>query len=168
MPRLEVFFDPTCPFCYRGHGYLMELSKDFPAVEIALRPVEAHPHAEEPWHRPRVDLAIQGALFLRAKGGGEIEYCERVYRAFFVDHMNVEDIDVLVGCAPGDLASEFAGALRERAYEKELMEANEYAYRHNGVWEVPTFVCGAKRLDAVRGVGVTKAQLRALFAAVAA
>ena len=170
MPKLDVFFDLTCPFCYRGHGYFMELAKEFPSIEPVWRPVEAHPRVEEPGHRPYVDLAVQGALFLRAKGFDVLGYCERVFHAHFEERRDVEDIAVLAGCvcgAPAGLVAEFSDALKARAYEKELQAANDYAYELNKVWAVPTYVCGEKRLDAVGGVGVTKVRLRALLAELA-
>jgi predicted DsbA family dithiol-disulfide isomerase len=177
MHKLDVFFDPTCPFCYRGHAYLMELLAEFPGVEPVWRPVEAHPRAEEPWHRPYIDLGVKGALFLRANGvADELPYYEALYRACFEERKDVEDVAVLAGCAAvclaasglsGDVAESMAAlfedALRSGALEQELQAANDYAYELNKVWAVPSFVCGERRLDSVGGVGVTKKQLRAFL-----
>ena len=167
MPAIEVFFDHTCPYCYRAHGEIMELAEEFPDIQLQWMPVEAHPRLEEPWHKPYEDLAVQGALFVKAAGGDELAYHERIYRAHFVEHRAVDSIDVLTDCA-GELGydpQEFRAALEEGRYAARQREANEYAYCRQGVWAVPTFVCGDKRLDAAEGVGVTRAQVRKLFEA---
>jgi predicted DsbA family dithiol-disulfide isomerase len=165
MPKLEVFFDYTCPYCYRGHIDFMEVLPAFPAADIVWRPVEAHPRLEEPHHKPYVDLAVQGAFFVRAKGGDELAYHERVYRANFVEKQAIDEIGVLAKYA-GELgydALEFENALRSGTYVKEQLAANDHAYEECKVWAVPTFVCGDKRLDAMEGVGVTKEEIEALL-----
>jgi predicted DsbA family dithiol-disulfide isomerase len=159
--KIEMFFDHTCPFCYRGHNYLMGLLPKYPDVQILWRPIEAHPKIEEPEHKPYEDLAVQGALFVRDMGGDELAYHERVYRAIFEEHLKADDISVLTRCA-GEIGAEtaaFEAALRSAKYEKVQREANDYAYEINKVWCVPSFVCGDKRLDAIGGVGVTPEQL---------
>jgi predicted DsbA family dithiol-disulfide isomerase len=165
MPKLEVFFDYTCPYCNNGYRYLTELLEERPDAEIDLRPIEAHPSAEEPWHRPFTNLAVQGALFLRDNGGDERAYAERLFRAVFEEKIDVEDIDVLAVCASdaGADAAAFAAALREKTYEPRQLAANDYAYETQRVWAVPTFVCGERRLDAAEGAGVTKEQLAELL-----
>ena len=165
MTKIEMFFDHTCPYCYRGHALLMELLPKYPAAEILWRPIEAHPKIEEPEHRPYQDLAVQGGLFVRDTGGDELAYHERVYKAIFEERLAPDDTAVLVKCA-GDIGVDtaaFEDAIKAAKYERAGHEANDYAYEDNQVWAVPTFVCGDKRLDAVPGVGVTKGQLEALL-----
>ncbi len=165
MPAIELFFDHTCPYCYRGHAALMQLLPDFPAAEILWLPVEAHPRLEEPWHKPYEDLAVQAALFVRSQGGDELAYHERVYRAVFEEHRAVDDIGVLVAlCAELGLPKDaLQHALREGTFAKEQLAANAYAYGQKKVWAVPTLVCGQRRLDAVENVGITQAQLKAFL-----
>ena len=165
MPKIEMFFDHTCPYCHRGHSYLKELWPKFPSVEILWRPVEAHPKTEEPEHMPYEDLAVQGVFFVRDAGGDELAYHERVYRAYFEEKLAPDDIAVLARCAEdiGLDGAAFAEALKTAKYEKPQREANDHAYEQNRVWAVPTFVCGDKRLDAQEGVGVTKEQLEAFL-----
>ncbi|MDR1061515.1 MAG: DsbA family protein [Clostridiales bacterium] len=171
MPKLEVFFDHTCPFCYRGHGYLKELLPKYPGADIAWRPVEAHPKVEEPEHMPYEDLAVQGALFVKEHGGDELAYHERLYRAYFEERKRIDDIASLAELAKelGLDADAFAQALEGKVYEKALQQANDHAYEEQKVWAVPTFVSDdGRRLDSVPGVGVTKEQvgelLHALYA----
>ena len=166
MPKIEVFFDHTCPYCYRGHSYLMELLPKYPSVQILWRPIEAHPKIEEPEHKPYEDLAVQGSLYIRDAGGDELAFHERVYKANYKEKLAVDDITVLVKCA-GEVGADAVGfedALKNAKYEKAQREANDYAYEEKRVWAVPTFVCGAKRLDSIQGVGVTKEQLDAFLA----
>ena len=166
MPKIEMFFDHTCPYCYRGHKLLTELLPKYPSVSILWRPVEAHPKIEEPEHKPYADLAVQGSLFIRDAGGDELAYHERIYRAYFDERLAPDDAAVLAKCAgeTGADAAAFEDALRSATYGKAQREANDYAYDQNKVWAVPTFVCGEKRLDAVEGVGVTREQLDAFLA----
>ncbi|MEA5013516.1 MAG: DsbA family protein [Candidatus Limiplasma sp.] len=167
MSVIEVFFDHTCPYCYRAHDYFLELLPQFPQVKLKWMPVEAHPRGEEPWHKPYEDLAVQGALFVQALGGDELAYHERIYRAHFQERRAVDSIEVLTECA-GELglpAEEFRAALTRGTYARQQLAANEYAYGKQRVWAVPTLVCGEKRLDAIEGVGVTKEQVKAFFEA---
>jgi len=161
MQNIEMFFDHTCPYCYRGHQYLTALLPKYPQVNILWRPVEAHPKAEEPWHKPYADLAVQGALFIRAHGGDELAYHERLYKAQFDERTPVDNVATLTACAAetGADADAFQDALQKGLYQQEQLEANTYAYERHKVWAVPTFVCGEKRLDAVEGVGITPEQL---------
>ena len=163
LKKLEVFFDLTCPFCYKGYGYITDLLKAFPSVEIVWRPIEAHPRTEEPFHRPCADLLVQAALFLRAKGCSERSFYERAYSSRFKEHKNIEDIDVIASCAPTEWAAQLTEALKARTFEKEQQDANDYAYVQNKIWAVPSYVCGMKRLDAEGGFGVSKSQIRSFL-----
>jgi len=166
MADFEMFFDHTCPYCQRGHSYLKELLAKYPGLEVAWRPVEAHPKAEEPDHRPYEDLAVQGAFFVR-EHNPELEqaYHERIYKAHFTDRLAVDNISVLARCAAelGVDEAAFESALRGGVYAEALKNANDHAYEECKVWAVPSFVCGDERLDAVPGVGVTKDQIEALI-----
>ena len=168
MADFELFFDHTCPYCYRGHAYLMELLPKFPNAKIAWRPVEAHPKVEEPEHKPYEDLAVMGAFYIREHYPDlELKYHERVYKAHFDERKAVDDIATLKRCAAeiGADAEAFEAALKNGVYTEALKEANDHAYETQKVWAVPSYVCGDKRLDSVPGVGVTKDQIEALLKA---
>ena len=138
----------------------------YPGVEIILKPVEAHPRHEEPDHRPYVDLLVQGCLYFEETGGDVMEFVQRIYKAHYVDELNVEDLSVIVKCAAEsgvDDVAAFEDALKTAKYEKAMLAANDYAYEEKGVWAVPTFVCGDIRLDAVGGIGITKQELDTFF-----
>lgn len=173
MQKVEVFFDLTCPYCYRGLGSLKELMPRYPGVKILWKPVEAHPKIEEPEHKPYADLTVQGCLFVDDSGGDTLKFIDNVYHAYFEEKKAPDDIAVLAKCAEGcdvDVPA-FTEALKKRTLENAGHESNDYAYEKQGVWAVPTFVSPAdcngsgkeKRLDAVGGVGVTKEQLDTLL-----
>ncbi|MGI6665356.1 MAG: DsbA family oxidoreductase [Christensenellaceae bacterium] len=165
MPTLEVFFDHTCPYCYRGHAMLKELLPLYPNAQIKWIPIEAHPRHEEPDHLPYEDLAVQGAFFVREQDGDEVAYHERIYKAHFEDKVPVDDVAVLKECIVelGLDGEAFAQAILNKTYEKAQLASNDYAYEEKDVWAVPTFVCGEHRLDAEERVGVTKEQIKALL-----
>jgi len=165
MPVIEVFFDYTCPFCQRGLGFLWELLPGYPRVQIDWKPVEAHPRLEEPWHRPYVDKAVQGALFVKCRGGDEAAYHKRILRAYYDEHHDLEDVGMLTACAKdlGLPAKEFWDALEKSTFAEAQLEANEYAYGLKKVWAVPTLICGDRRLDALLNVGITKKQIQKLL-----
>ena len=165
MPQIEIFYDHTCPYCFRGLACFTQLVKDYPQAEMVWRPVEAHPKVEEPEHMPYADLAVMGAFFARDHGIDIAAYNDRVFDMYFNEHQKVDDARVLAEAVkPLGIDTEtFAAALTDSTYEKALAEANEHAYITNKVWAVPSFVCGDKRLDAVGGVGVTEKQLAAFL-----
>ena len=166
MATIEVFFDYTCPYCWYGHQYLMELLPKYPQLTIAWRPVEAHPRTSEPWYHPHSDIAIQGALFIRAHGGDELTYHKRVYHAVFEEKLPADSLEMLSACAfeSGADISAFTHALRHGTYAQAQLDANTYAFAQNKVWAVPAFVYGEMRLDAVENVGVTPSQLNHFLA----
>ena len=61
MRALEVYFDYACPYCYKGHEYLVELLPLHPDIEVVWRPCEAHPRPER--YGMHSDLCIQGLFY---------------------------------------------------------------------------------------------------------
>ena len=160
MYQLEVFFDYTCPFCKRGHEYLLELLPAHPDVEPVWRPCEAHPRPES--HGLHSDLCIQGMFFVLDAGANLHAYHERMYKAAVDDRsaVNIEDIDTLVSLVE-DLVdpAAFRAALESGKYADVQRKSNEYAYLENGVHFIPSYRMAGKALDSVGGVGVAKEQL---------
>ena len=157
MRKLEVFFDYTCPYCLMAHKYLIELMPQFSDIEVVWRPCESHPRPEEEKHS---DLCIKGMFYALEQGIDSWDYHKRMYDAVFVERVNIENPEALAKSArklidPGA----FLGALKSGAYDKALNDSNEYAYEKSGVWFVPAYRMGDKKLDSVENVGVTKQQL---------
>jgi hypothetical protein len=55
------------------------------------------------------------------------------------------------------------GVLESGVLADAVLAANDYAYEQNDVWVVPAFRMDGRKLDAVGGVGITKAQLDAFM-----
>ena len=154
---LEIFFDYACPYCLRGHEYLVELIRGS-QIEPVWCPCEAHPRPEN--YGPHSDLCIQGMFFALEQGADIWAYHEIMYRAALKDNIDIENIYALAACVEGLLDPDmFCTAISSGKYRKALVHANDYAYEKSGVWTVPAYRMNGRKLDSVEGVGVTKAQL---------
>ncbi len=161
MPKLEVFYDYSCPYCLKGHDSLVELIGDYPDIQIDWKPCEAHP---EPEPGPHSDLTLQGTLFALEHGADIWAYHRKMYEALLKDKIDRENIDALANYMKDIVnAEDFCQALKSGKYKKVQMAINDYAYEESGVWAVPSYRFGDKKLDAVEGVGVTTEQLRKFF-----
>ena len=162
MRKLEVFFDYICPYCLKGHNFLKELLPDYLDIEVVWRPCEAHPRPER--YGFHSDLCIQGLFFAVDNGVDIWEYHDRIYRAALIDRVNIEDPEVIAGRVYGLLDhNAFLKALYRCKYENAVSDANDYAYEQSGVWAVPSYRMGGRKLDSIEDVGVTKAQLAAFL-----
>jgi len=162
MNELEVFFDYTCPYCLRGHEYLVELLPLYPQIEVVWRPCEAHPRPER--YGRHSDLCIQGMFFAMDQGVDLWTYHERMYRAAQKDRIDIEDIHVLADSVRDLLdADAFARSLETGEYARGQKAANQYAFGQSGVWAVPSYRMNGSKLDSIEDVGVTKKQLAAFM-----
>lgn len=163
MPHLDVFFDYSCPYCYRAHALLMALLPAHPEVSVTWRPCEAHPRPET--YGEHSDLCIRGMFYARDQGVDLLAYHAAMYAAVFERHVAIEDPAALAASLTGLLdAAAFEAMLRSDAYEAELAAANDLAYEQSGVWAVPAYrAANGKKLDAAENIGVTQAQLEAFL-----
>jgi predicted DsbA family dithiol-disulfide isomerase len=86
--------------------------------------------------------AHQAALWADAHSGGEA-FRRAVYRAYFVDGLNIASTDVLAGLADGvglD-TTDLRAALAEDRYQERVNEQFEFA-RAAGVTGVPAYIAG--------------------------
>ncbi len=157
--KLEIFFDYTCPYCFRAHKSLTELISDYPDIDIIWYPCESHPRPEN--YGPHSDLCIQGYFFALENGVDIWAFHDRMYQATMKEHIDIESIDVLSEYI-GDLvdADAFRLALEKGSYRSALDEVNELAYEKSGVWAVPAYRMEGRKLDAVENIGVTKEEFR--------
>ncbi len=162
MNMLEVFFDYACPFCLKGHGYLKELIASYPEIKIVWRPCEAHPRPES--YGRHSDLCIQGMFFAQAHGVELWTYHDRMYKAAVRDRIDIEDVHALADRVKDILDTDvFIKALQSGDYAKVQLDSNDYAYKKNDIWAVPSYRMHGLKLDSTEGVGITKLQLAALM-----
>jgi predicted DsbA family dithiol-disulfide isomerase len=161
---MQIFYDYECPFCKQGYEYLLEFIGDRPEIEIEWRPVEAHPRPEN--HPPHTDLCVQSYYIARELGADMAAFHKTMFRAVAAERRNVESIEVLTDIVK-DLVDTgaFRAALEAGKYAEQVRENNDLAYEKSGVWAVPAFrlsrgTLPVKKLDAVEGIGVTRAQVR--------
>lgn len=160
MHILEVFYDYTCPFCLKGHELLKELIPDYPDIEIAWKPCELSPRRGG----SQSSLPIRGFYFAREKGADLWTYNDTVYTAEHISGIDITNAKELAEAVSGILdKGEFLEALKNGAYMEELYAGNDEAYEKNGVWAVPAFRMGGRRLDSVLGLGVSKKKLAAFL-----
>ena len=155
MRKLEVFFDYACPFCQTGHEYLMELLPSHADIEVVWRACEAHPRPEV--YGRYSDLCVQALIYAAEQGADLPEFHARMYNAALKDGVDIESPEALARCfehLPG-----LRDALQSGRYAQAVIDANDYAYEQSGVWFVPAYRMGGRKLDAAGGKGVTKAQL---------
>ena len=158
MRKLEVFFDYACPYCLKGHEYLMELLPDYSDIEVVWNSCEAHPRPEV--YGRYSDLCVQGLLYALDQGADLTIFNECMYKAALKDKIDIESPEALAEYFKDifDPAA-FCEAIKSGKYETAVLEANDYAYEQSGVWFVPSYRMEGRKLDAAGGVGVTKAQL---------
>ncbi|MDR2931477.1 MAG: thioredoxin domain-containing protein [Oscillospiraceae bacterium] len=157
MSKMEVFFDYSCPFCLKGHEFLMDLIGNYPKVEIEWVPCEAHPRPEP---GPHSDLCIQGMFFALENGADLDAYHDRMYKAILKDRIDREDIDALADLVSDILdADAFKKALKSGLYRERQLGNNKYTFEQSGVWAVPSYRMDGKKLDSIENVGVSKEDL---------
>jgi predicted DsbA family dithiol-disulfide isomerase len=162
MRKLEVFFDYACPYCLRGHEYLKQLMGSFSDIQIEWRPCEAHPRPER---GPHSDICMQGMYYALEYGADIWAYHDLMFlacrRTCHKERIDIEDIDALAQYAAGLLNQEdFRQALARGTYAERQRQGNDYAYETSGVWALPSYRMGGRKLDAQEGVGVPMDKLQ--------
>ena len=158
MPKLEVFFDYACPYCLRGHEYLIELLPEYQNIEVEWCPCEAHPRPES--YGPHSDLLARGMYVALDHGADIMEYHKRMYHAALTDRMDIEDLDIVTGLTHGLLNSEaFRKELSSGAYLDRLQENNRLAWERYRFSAVPSYRMGELLLKCTENIGVNKKQL---------
>ncbi len=164
MSKVTIFFDYSCPFCYRAHLELKKLLPDFPRLEIEWMPTEAHPRPEGGIH---TDLMMQGFLYAESIGADLMKYNDAMYDACQVKHVHFDDVEEIAKAAgkhinPEDLKQAITGG----GFSEAQMKINDFAYEENSVWVLPAFRSGERlenKLDAIGGVGVSAEEIKSFF-----
>ena len=156
--ELEVYFDYICPYCLRGHEYLLELLPQYPDLIVKWFPCEAHPRPES--YGRHSDLCARGMYVALESSANLLEYHNSMYRAALKDGADIENSNVLLRYTEGILDREkFKLALSDGLYEDRLLENNRLAWDKHGFQAVPSYRMGEKILKSKLGVGVSKEQL---------
>jgi len=157
MPKLEMFFDYSCPYCLEGYEILQEVLAEHPNIEMQWLPCEAHPRPEV-WDR-HSDLCAMGFYIAKDFGADMPEFQKQMYKAAVTDKekIDIEDADQLAE-AIGEVVEPkaFADALRKGSYSKQVAENNRVCWGECGFEAVPSFRMGDATLSAVWHKGITK------------
>jgi|GEM_PF-1838031 len=103
---------------------------------------------------------IRGFFLYRDSGGDPVEYHDLMYKAVFVDHIDIENADELTRYASALIDPEtFRKTLAGDQYKAELKANNDRAWHELKMEAVPSFRLGPKTLYAIPGVGVHEEQL---------
>lgn len=170
---VKAYFDFLCPFCYLGRGFWLKMQEERP-VETEWVPWEIHPEyppeggprksdakAEadlrryralggdirrfEPSHVvPNTRNALMGLEFARAAKKTDA-YMERVFRAIFLEDMDVSSVEAVVtlGSEVGLDRAALEKSLLSGEYGPVLLERDREA-EGMGLEVVPSFVQGGK------------------------
>ena len=140
--KIKVFYDYTCPFCYKGIGELQDILPDYKSVEVEWSPCEAHPRPEPA--SVHSDLAAQVGFYISENGLNIKKYNNLVFEAHFEKQQRIDDKELLA-----DLAEQ-AGAKREDVLEllaanknaKKVEDSNIEVWDTLGIPAVPSYVYG--------------------------
>ena len=162
MPKIQFFYDYICPYCKKGYEDLREFLDAHPKIEIEWIPVEAHPRPET--YGSHTDLSCQSYYIARELGADMMAFHAAMFQAVAAERRNVEKVDVLVEIVK-DLvdAEKFRSILVTYKYRAQVEKNNDLAYEKSGVWFLPAFRAGGKKLDSRGGVGVSREEIREFF-----
>jgi len=156
--KLEVFFDYTCPYCYRGHKNLIDLLAEN-NMDIIWRPCEAHPWPEK--HGIHSDLAIAGMYFIEENNGDVEKYNQLVFAANFDEHKNIDDINILgiISEQCNVDKSAFKMTVKQGKYRNMVTKGNKYAWEEKAFSAVPSYARGCHTIGSENGIMVTRQEL---------
>ena len=160
MKKVEMFFDYSCPFCFRGFRFLTELLPDYPHVEMVWRPLEIHPRPDDDFGK-HSDLCLRTLFFAVEKDVDLMAFHKKMFSLYHYEKINVEDIDTLAEALTEFLdADELRRILKSGKYEQELKDACEYAFKKTGIWIIPAFRMESHKLDAPNDTDLTIEHVR--------
>lgn len=161
--KIKIFYDYTCPFCYKGIGELQDILPDYKSVEVEWSPCEAHPRPEPA--RVHSDLAAQVGFYIAENGLNIKKYNNLVFEAHFEKQQRIDDKELLA-----DLAEQ-AGAKREDVLEllaanknaKKVEDSNIEVWDTLGIPAVPSYVYGDTVVASGGGLLVPISKVSELF-----
>lgn len=167
MSDVKVYFDLACPYCYLARGFWTKMQKECP-IKMDWVPWEAHPEfppegqaregneearlkklralggdlrrfeTNSRW--PNTHNALLGLEFARASGKLD-DYIERVYKAYFVEGVDISGLNEILrlGGEVGLDKSALEKSIRNKEYEQVLVDLDKEA-EGMGLEVVPSFV----------------------------
>ena len=159
MKKIEVFFDYTCPYCYRGVTEFMELLEKMPELTPVWVPCEAHPRPEAA--AVHSDVASQAMYSLEAQNGDLAKFHMLVFKAHFKDQMRIDDPEFL-----SELAAECGGSeektledLDRGVYAGRIQDNNRRVWMELAFEAVPSYKMGEKTIGSGGGLLVPAEKL---------
>ncbi|MDR2940924.1 MAG: thioredoxin domain-containing protein [Clostridiales bacterium] len=158
MNKLEAFFDYACPYCLRGHNYLLAVMPKFKNIEVVWRPCEAHPRPEK--YGLHSDLCAMGMYYILENNADIMAYHEIMYDAAITKKLDIENLGLISDLVSGLVdKKEFYNAIKSGKYSGLLKVNNETAWGMHNFSAVPSFVLNGRVLVSAEGIGVTEGML---------
>ena len=129
--KLEVFYDYTCPYCYKGLNELKVIKEKYPNLEFDFTPCEAHPRPEPA--RVHSDLAEQVTYYLKDRDLDVEKYNDLVYEAHFENKLSF--------CAD---EKDVRKTLENNEYAKFVKDSNNLVWFKLEAPAVPSYRYGEK------------------------
>ena len=161
--KIKVFYDYTCPFCYKGLKELGDILPDYKTVEIEWSPCEAHPRPEPA--RVHSDLAAQVGFYLSENGLNIKKYNDSVFEAHFENQQRIDDIELLADLAEaaGAKREDILALLNENRNAKKVEDSNIEVWQTLEIQAVPSYVYGDKMAASGGGLLVPITKVAELF-----
>jgi len=159
MRKMQFFYDYLCPYCKLGYEYLQKEIGNHNDIEIEWLPVESHPEPED--YHPHTHLASQSFYAARELGADIHKFHVAMYQAVASERQNVEKAEVVCDILKDIVdPAKLRSILDSGKYAKQVDENNSLAFEKSGVWFLPAFRMGDKKLDAQGGVGISPQELK--------
>ena len=160
---IDVFYEFTCPFCYKGLKQLYNIVGDRADVELNFMPCETHPYPG--FAVIHSYKAARLVYFLKDKGLDVKKFNDLIYDAHFEKKLSIDDDKLLKDFAVG------LGAKEDEVYELVnsdlyadiLSKNNELVWNELSIDAVPSYRLGDKLAASRAGVLVSESDIKSLI-----
>ncbi len=162
--KIEVYFDFTCPYCYKGLKEFEDVLREQKDVEVVWYPCEAHPRPE--FAEVHSDLAAQTMIYLQEKELQTGKFKDLVYAAHFEDKVRIDDIELLADLAKecGALKADVVELLTNNKYADKVIANNQKVWGELAFDAVPSYIFEGKIAASKYLNLVDASKIRELFA----
>lgn len=161
--KIDVFYEFTCPFCYRGLEDFYAIVEGAKDVEVNFMPCETNPLPNyAPVHS---DKAAEIVYFLKSEGLDAKTFNDLVYEAHFEKKLRIDDENLLTEFAVsvGADADSVKDALSNGTYSDILKKNNELVWNELSLGAVPSYRLGDKLAASRAGVLVSAEDIKKLI-----